>query len=52
MEEKDMIIRRDTNIYPIFMKDNKNIPGISEAVLVGIYSEKKSMMKSFLVVSQ
>ena len=49
--KKDMIIRRDTNIYPaIYEKTIKNIPGVSEAVLVGIYSEQKHDEEVFLVV--
>jgi acyl-CoA synthetase (AMP-forming)/AMP-acid ligase II len=49
--KKDMIIRRDTNIYPaIYEKTIKNIPGVEEAVLVGIYSEKKHDEEVFLVI--
>ena len=49
--KKDMIIRRDTNIYPaIYEKTIKNIPDVSEAVLVGIYSEQKHDEEVFLVV--
>ncbi|CAN5768973.1 class I adenylate-forming enzyme family protein [soil metagenome] len=49
--KKDMIIRRDTNIYPaIYEKTIKNIPGVAEAVLVGIYSEQKHDEEVFLVV--
>jgi acyl-CoA synthetase (AMP-forming)/AMP-acid ligase II len=49
--KKDMIIRRDTNIYPaIYEKTIKNIPGISEAVLIGIYSQQKHDEEVFLVV--
>jgi acyl-CoA synthetase (AMP-forming)/AMP-acid ligase II len=49
--KKDMIIRRDTNIYPaIYEKTIKNIPGIDEAVLIGIYSEQKHDEEVYLVV--
>ena len=49
--KKDMIIRRDTNIYPaIYEKTIKNIPGVSEAVLIGVYSEQKHDEEVFLVV--
>lgn len=49
--KKDMIIRRDTNIYPaIYEKTIKNIPGVAEAVLVGIYAEAKHDEEVFLVV--
>ena len=49
--KKDMIIRRDTNIYPaIYEKTIKNIPGISEAVFLGIYSEQKHDEEVFLIV--
>lgn len=48
--KKDMIIRRDTNIYPaIYEKTIKNIPGIDEAVLIGIYSEQKHDEEVYLV---
>jgi len=49
--KKDMIIRRDTNIYPaIYEKTIKNIPGVAEAVLVGIYSDQKHDEEVYLVV--
>ena len=49
--KKDMIIRRDTNIYPaIYEKTIKNIPGIVEAVIVGAYSDAKHDEEVFLVV--
>lgn len=49
--KKDMIIRRHTNIYPaIYEKTIKNIPGVLEAVLIGIYSEQKQDEEVFLVV--
>ncbi len=49
--KKDMIIRRDTNIYPaIYEKTIKNIPGVDEAALVGIYSEEKHDEEVYLVV--
>jgi acyl-CoA synthetase (AMP-forming)/AMP-acid ligase II len=38
--KKDMIIRRDTNIYPaIYEKTIRSIPGVHEAVMVGKYRE-------------
>lgn len=38
--KKDMIIRRDTNIYPaVYEKTIRSIPGISEAVLIGNYRD-------------
>jgi acyl-CoA synthetase (AMP-forming)/AMP-acid ligase II len=49
--KKDMIIRRDTNIYPaIYEKTIKNIPGIVDAVLIGAYSDAKHDEEVFLVV--
>jgi acyl-CoA synthetase (AMP-forming)/AMP-acid ligase II len=49
--KKDMIIRRDTNIYPaIYEKTIKNIPGVEEAVLLGIYSEQNHDEEVYLVV--
>ena len=49
--KKDMIIRRDTNIYPaIYEKTIKNIPGVTEAALIGVYSEQKHDEEVFLVV--
>jgi acyl-CoA synthetase (AMP-forming)/AMP-acid ligase II len=49
--KKDMIIRRDTNIYPaIYERTIKNIPGVAEAVLIGVYSEAKHDEEVFLVV--
>jgi acyl-CoA synthetase (AMP-forming)/AMP-acid ligase II len=49
--KKDMIIRRDTNIYPaIYEKTIKNIPGVNEAVLIGVYSESKHDEEVFLIV--
>ncbi len=49
--KKDMIIRRDTNIYPaIYEKTIKNIPKISEAVMIGVYSEPKHDEEVILVV--
>lgn len=36
--KKDMIIRRDTNIYPaIYEKTIRAIPGVSDAVMIGNY---------------
>lgn len=38
--KKDMIIRRDTNIYPaIYEKTIRSIPGVREAVLIGNYRD-------------
>jgi acyl-CoA synthetase (AMP-forming)/AMP-acid ligase II len=49
--KKDMIIRRDTNIYPaIYEKTIKNIPGVKEAVLIGKYSEKLHDEEVYLFV--
>lgn len=49
--KKDMIIRRDFNIYPALYEDTiKRIPGINEAALIGVYDEKIFDEKVYLVV--
>lgn len=49
--KKDMIIRRDTNIYPaIYERTIKNIPGVTEAVMIGVYTEHKHDEEVFLIV--
>lgn len=49
--KKDMIIRRDTNIYPaVYERTIKNIPGIDEAVMIGVYSKAKEDEEVFLIV--
>jgi acyl-CoA synthetase (AMP-forming)/AMP-acid ligase II len=49
--KKDMIIRKDFNIYPALYEDTiKKIKDISEVALVGIYDETLHDEKVFLVV--
>jgi acyl-CoA synthetase (AMP-forming)/AMP-acid ligase II len=49
--KKEMIIRSNTNIYPALYEGTiKKIPGIDEAVLVGIYSIEKEDEEVFLAV--
>jgi len=49
--KKDMIIRRDTNIYPaIYERTIKNIPGVAEAVMIGVYTDSKHDEEVFLIV--
>ena len=49
--KKDMIIRRDFNIYPALYEDTiKRIPGINEAALIGVYDEKVFDEKVYLVL--
>jgi len=49
--KKDMIIRRNFNIYPPLYEDTiRKIPGIKEAVMVGIYDENKFDELVYLVV--
>ncbi len=49
--KKDMIIRKDFNIYPALYEDTiKKINGITEVAMVGIYDEKLHDEKVFLVV--
>ena len=49
--KKDMIIRRDTNIYPaIYERTIKDIPGVAEAVMIGVYTADKHDEEVFLVV--
>ena len=48
--KKDMIIRRDFNIYPSLYEDTiRSIPGVSEAVLCGVYDESLQDEKVFLL---
>ncbi|MEZ4772264.1 MAG: class I adenylate-forming enzyme family protein [Bacteroidia bacterium] len=49
--KKDMIIRRNMNIYPGLYEPTINkIPGITEAVMVGVYSEEKFDEVVYLIV--
>ena len=49
--KKEMIIRRDTNIYPALYEDTiKKIPGVEEAAMVGIYSTEKEDEEVYLAV--
>lgn len=49
--KKEMIIRRNTNIYPALYEDTiKKIPGVEEAAMVGIYSTEKADEEVYLVV--
>lgn len=49
--KKDMIIRRNFNIYPALYEDTiKKISGITEAVLVGIYDDQAFDEKVYLVI--
>ncbi|MEZ4825764.1 MAG: class I adenylate-forming enzyme family protein [Bacteroidia bacterium] len=49
--KKDMIIRRNMNIYPGLYEPTINkIPGITEAVMVGVYDEEKFDEVVWLVV--
>ncbi|MEM9983846.1 MAG: class I adenylate-forming enzyme family protein [Bacteroidota bacterium] len=49
--KKDMIIRRNTNLYPGLYEPTINrIPGVTQAVMIGVYNEKKSDEEVFLVV--
>lgn len=49
--KKDMIIRRNQNIYPALYESTINrIPGVTEAVLVGVYDEKIADEKVILFV--
>lgn len=49
--KKDMIIRRNLNIYPALYESTINrIPGVDEAVLVGVYDEKIADEKVILFV--
>ena len=49
--KKEMIIRRNTNIYPtLYEKTIKRIPGIDEAAMVGIFNHEKQDEEVFLAV--
>jgi acyl-CoA synthetase (AMP-forming)/AMP-acid ligase II len=49
--KKEMIIRRDTNIYPALYEDTiKKIPGVEEAAMVGIYNPAKADEEVFLAL--
>jgi acyl-CoA synthetase (AMP-forming)/AMP-acid ligase II len=49
--KKEMIIRRNMNIYPALYENTiKNIKGIEEAALVGIYNEEIQDEKIYLAV--
>ena len=49
--KKDMIIRRNTNLYPGLYEPTINrIPGVTQAVMIGVYSEEKSDEEVFLIV--
>lgn len=49
--KKDMIIRRNFNIYPGLYEPTINkIKGITEAVMIGVYSEEKADEEIILVV--
>lgn len=48
--KKDMIIRKDFNIYPALYEDTiRNIPGIDEVALCGVYDETIQDERVFLV---
>lgn len=49
--KKDMIIRRNMNIYPGLYEPTINkIPGITEAVMVGVYSDEKFDEVVYLII--
>lgn len=49
--KKDMIIRRNFNIYPPLYEDTiRKIPGITEAVMVGVYDDEKFDEKVYLII--
>ncbi len=49
--KKDMIIRRNQNIYPALYESTINrIPGVTEAVLIGVYDETLHDERVILVV--
>jgi acyl-CoA synthetase (AMP-forming)/AMP-acid ligase II len=49
--KKEMIIRRNTNIYPaLYEKTIKKISGVEEAVMVGVYSHQKQDEEVYLAV--
>lgn len=48
--KKDMIIRKDFNIYPALYEDTiRKIPGVRDVALCGIFNEKLQDEKVFLV---
>jgi acyl-CoA synthetase (AMP-forming)/AMP-acid ligase II len=49
--KKEMIIRRDFNIYPALYEGTiKNIPGVDEAVLVGVYDDALHDERVYLAI--
>ena len=49
--KKDMIIRRDFNIYPALYEDTvRKIPGITEAAFIGVYNEANFDETVYLIV--
>ncbi len=49
--KKEMIIRRNFNLYPALYEPTiKKIPGIEEAIFIGIYDEEIADEKIFLIV--
>jgi acyl-CoA synthetase (AMP-forming)/AMP-acid ligase II len=49
--KKDMIIRRDTNVYPaLYEKTILGIPGVRDCAMVGIYSQAKHDEEIWLCV--
>lgn len=49
--KKDMIIRRNFNIYPGLYEPTINkIPGITEAILIGVYDNQLADERVFLVI--
>ncbi len=49
--KKEMLIRRNTNIYPaLYEATIKKIPGVDEAVMVGIYDQVLHDERVYLVV--
>ncbi len=49
--KKDMIIRRNFNIYPALYEDTiRKIPGVVEAAMVGVYSEELFDEVVYLVI--
>ncbi len=48
--KKDMIIRKDFNIYPSLYEDTiRKIPGVSEVAMCGVYDETLQDEKVFLI---
>lgn len=49
--KKDMIIRRSTNIYPALYEPTiKNIPGVEEAAMIGIWNVEKEDEEVYLFI--